>query len=136
LISVCYNINRMQYKTRQRLSRLRQQLVRMKDQPGQLVPVFLGDRPLLKGTVYPLRRRCGKPSCRCAQGKLHESLVLTASVGGRTRLQSLSEDKIERARELTQRYQQVRTARAEFVKLYTQMVKIIDAIERLRRVKP
>ena len=126
----------MQTKARHRLSRLRQTLVRMKDQPSQLLPIFLGDQLLVKGTVYPLRRRCGKPTCRCAEGELHESLVLTASVEGRTQLQSLPEEKIERARELTQRYQQFRTARAEFVKLYTQMVKIIDAIERLTRVKP
>ena len=126
----------MQEKTLQRLSRLRQTLVRMKDQPGQLLPVFLNNRPLVKGTVYPLRRRCGKSTCRCAQGELHESLVLTASVEGRTRLQSLPEEKIERVREFTRCYQQFRTARADFVKLYTQMVKIIDTIERLRRVKP
>ena len=125
----------MQNKARQRLSRLRQTLVQMKDEPGKLIPIFLGDQPLVKGTVYPLRRRCGKPTCCCAQGELHESLVLTASVEGRTRLQSLAEEKIGRARELTQRYQQFRTARADFVKLYTQMVKTIDVIEGLRRVK-
>lgn len=126
----------MQEKTRQRLSKLRQQLVRMKDQPGQLLPVFLGNEPLVKGTVYPLRRRCGKPSCRCAHGKLHESLVLTASVEGRTKLQSLPEEKVERIRELTGRYQKFRTARADFVKLTTRMIRIIDAIEQLRRVNP
>lgn len=107
----------------------------MKDEPGRLLPVFLGDQPLIKGTVYSLRRRCGKPTCRCAQGNLHESLVLSTSVEGRTQLQSLPEEKTERARELSQRYQQFRTARADFVKLYTQMVTIIDVIERLRRVK-
>ena len=126
----------MQEKDRQRLSRLRQQLVQLKDQPGELLPIFLGDSPLVKGTVYPLRRRCGKPSCRCARGELHESLVLTASVEGRTKLRSLAEEQAERVRELTQRYQQFRTARADFVKRYVRMVKIIDAIERLRRVKP
>ena len=84
-----------------------------------------------------IRRRCGKAACRCrGKGELHESLVLTASVDGRTRSQSLLPDEGERARELTRRYQRVRTARAEFVKLYSRMVEIIDELEGLRRVNP
>ena len=126
----------MQRKSREQLSRLQKQLVQMKDQPGRLISSFLDDQPLTKGTVYPLRRRCGKPVCRCTQGELHESMVLTASEGGRTRLKSLPEEKVERARDLTRRYQQFRSDRAEFVKLHVQMLKMIDTIERLRRVKP
>ena len=126
----------MQNRSRRRLSRLRLALLSLKDQPGHLFPIFLDNRPLAKGTVYPLRRRCGKPRCYCRKGDRHESHVLSASVSGRTRLWSLPAERLEEVRVLSQRYQRFRAARAEFVKRYTQMVKLIDAIERLRRVKP
>ncbi len=122
--------------TRRRLSRLRRGLLDLREQPGRLLPIFLDDHPLIKGTVYSLRRRCGKLGCRCVKkGELHESLVWTASVDGRTQLRSLSADHVVRARELTRRYQRVRAARAQFVKLYSRMVNIIDELERLRRVE-
>jgi hypothetical protein len=41
---------------------------------------------MIRGSVVVQRRRCGKPSCRCAAGQdLHESTVLTYSQGGRNR---------------------------------------------------
>ncbi len=118
---------------RRHLSRLRQTLVRLKDQPGKLLPVFLEGYPLVRGTVYPLRRRCGKPNCRCARGKLHETTVLSASISGRSRLWTVPSDQVEKMSKLTKRYQRFRTARADFVKLYTKMLRAIDAIEKVRR---
>jgi hypothetical protein len=41
---------------------------------------------MIRGSVVVQRRRCGKPSCRCAGGEsLHESTVLSYSQGGRNR---------------------------------------------------
>ena len=45
------------------------------------------DAPLVvRGTVIKLRRLCGKPNCRCADGRLHESWALSYSLEGRTRM--------------------------------------------------
>lgn len=91
---------------------------------------------MVKGTVYPLRRRCGKPNCRCARGKLHETTVLSASISGRSRLWTIPAAHVEKMNKLTRRYQRFRTARADFVKLYTKMLRAIDAIEKVRRKEP
>ena len=41
---------------------------------------------MIRGSVVVHRRRCGKPTCRCAGGQaLHESTVLSYSERGRTR---------------------------------------------------
>jgi hypothetical protein len=40
---------------------------------------------VLRGTLLSRKRVCGKASCRCAKGHLHESLYLVVSEGGRTR---------------------------------------------------
>lgn len=40
--------------------------------------------PVLRGTLITMRRRCGKPGCRCAQGQLHEGPALSVSLSGRS----------------------------------------------------
>jgi hypothetical protein len=44
---------------------------------------------MLRGALTTFRRRCGKPSCRCAGGDPHESPALTFTEGGRTRMVTL-----------------------------------------------
>ena len=119
---------------RERLSRLRQSLARLRDEAHHLLPVFLARDPLARGTVYELRRKCGKPSCGCAtEGRLHAVTVLSVSEGGRTRLRALPPDQIAARRVLTARYQRFRRARARLVKVHRQMVAVIDQLEGARR---
>ncbi|MGH8934185.1 MAG: DUF6788 family protein [Egibacteraceae bacterium] len=51
------------------------------------------DRPdqprVLRGSLITLRRKCGKPRCRCVQGAPHETPALSYSVGGRTKMLTL-----------------------------------------------
>ena len=95
---------------------------------------------MIKGTLYPLRRKCGKSYCGCARGRLHETMVLSASVSGKTRLWTVPEERIEEIRQMTEHYRRFRQARAELVKLYarqsSQMLRIIDAIEKIRKREP
>ena len=48
------------------------------------------EQSLLAGTLTTFRRRCGKPSCRCATGDPHETPALRYTEGGRTRLITLA----------------------------------------------
>lgn len=60
---------------------------------------------MIRGSVVVQRRRCGTPSCRCADGKqLHESTVLSYSTGGRNRTVMLAPDEIEKVRAAVARY--------------------------------
>lgn len=125
----------MQSKNAQ-LSRLRQSLSRLKEKVSRLLPIFMARDPFVAGTVYELRRKCGKPGCVCAQEKLHSSWVLSWSQKGRTRLHSIPPEHRERLRRLAQRYQQFRTARAHLVKIQQEMIQIINKMEVLRRKEP
>jgi hypothetical protein len=117
-----------------RLSRLRQSLVRLRDEANHLLKVFLGRDPLARGTVYELRRKCGKPTCCCAtEGRLHAVTVLSVSEEGRTRLRVIPPDQIAGLRVLTGRYQRFRRARARLVKVHRQMVAVIDHLAAARR---
>ena len=51
---------------------------------------------LLYGTLTTFRRRCGKPSCRCATGDPHESPALRYTENGRTKLVTLTEADVDR----------------------------------------
>lgn len=66
-------------------------------------------RPLvLRGTLTTFRRRCGKPSCRCASGEPHESPALTFTEAGRTRTVTLSAGEVDEVAAALARYQAAR----------------------------
>ena len=122
------------------LAELRQKLIQLCQVPRDDLGVFLSDHPLVRGTVYTLRRKCSKPNCRCAQGERHASVVLTASIKGKTQLWTITQDRIEELRERTEAYRQFRKARAAFLKQCVQrqaaMLRLIDAIGKARTKQP
>lgn len=64
---------------------------------------------MLRGTVVTHRRRCGKPTCRCANGEaLHEEVVLSYSWHSRARSVRLPQELIEPVRAATARYREAR----------------------------
>ncbi len=91
---------------------------------------------LLRGSVYELRTRCGKPSCVCNRGELHRRWVLSESVGGKKRLRVVPEGETERWRRWAENYRQFRRRRAEFVKLTRRILEDLDALEKVQRRTP
>jgi len=117
----------------QSLSRLRQELrLRMADLERSIEVVF-GRTPLVKGNVYEMARKCGKPSCICTRGQLHKSLVLSWSHQGKTRLKSIPAENLAELRRKSEEYLRFRRARAQLSVIHKQMLEVIDRIETLRR---
>ena len=121
-----------------RASRLRQTLQTLlhyyQRQFQQLLPL----RQLVKGSVYDLQTRCGKPSCHCAspQGPRHTSPVLSWSEHGKTRLRTLPPGQRSPLRQLTENYRRFRQARAALVKLHRRMLAHLDRLEKALRLPP
>jgi len=68
-----------------------------------------GGKPLMvRGSVYTMRRKCGKDYCRCMKGELHETPVLSYSEKGKTRIVALSPEDVPGAREALKRYRKAR----------------------------
>lgn len=65
---------------------------------------------VLRGTLTTFRRRCGKPSCRCAAGDPHESPALVYSEQGRTKTLTLHDGEVAEVKTALARY---RAAQAE-----------------------
>jgi hypothetical protein len=98
-----------------------------------LIEPFFSDRPVVKGTVYELKRKCGKPGCKCAQGELHARMVVSASERGKTRLRAIPRGFLVDIQQRVRRYQELRRARARVVELHRQMLKVMDEMEAMRR---
>ena len=65
---------------------------------------------LLRGALFTLRRKCGKPTCRCATGEPHETPALAYPAGGRTNTITLAHADVAAVRSALTRYA---AARAE-----------------------
>lgn len=124
-------------RDREDASRLRQSLCRLRDEAVELLNVFLRREPLVRGSVYELRRKCGKPSCACATGgALHSCMAITWREGSRKRLRSLRPKEETELTQLTECYRTFRRARAQLIELHAEMLAVIDQLEVVRRKEP
>jgi hypothetical protein len=118
------------------LSRIRQSLSQLAEEIQGLLPAFMDRRPMIKGTVYEQRRKCGKPTCYCAGGEPHSSMMLSRSERGRTKLMKVPAGELKDFQVLTERYQKFRRARARLGQIYKEMIGLIDQLEKARRKEP
>lgn len=117
-------------------SQLRKQLQQCQREFGDLLRALKQRRPLIRGNVYNLRRKCGKDGCRCQEGHLHESWVLSVPEKGRKRMRTIPKGKRTQWQSMSERYRRFRRARSRLVKLFAEIIKLIDELERERTVPP
>lgn len=108
------------------LSKLRQQLSRSFSTLGGVFAELIRSRPMVPGSLYRLRRKCGKPTCRCAQGELHETWVLSRSEQGKSRLYTVPAPDRAAVREWSAQYRRYQRARAQWVKRCAGLLAQID----------
>jgi hypothetical protein len=109
-------------------SRRRQQLWQAYAALARTLRTLQRAPPMVPGSLYLLRRKCGKPNCRCAQGQLHACWVLTRSESGQSRLYVVAKDQRGRLRPWTQEYRRWQRARARLVKQSAAILAMIDAL--------
>jgi hypothetical protein len=126
----------MQKNKLHNLSQLRQALRRLLQELEHSLEVAFGRSPLVKGNVYELARKCGKPNCVCTRGQLHRSMVLSWSEGGQPRLLSIPPERLGELKEKSEEYLRFRRARARVTEIGRQIVAVLDQIENLRREEP
>lgn len=63
---------------------------------------------VLRGSVITLKRKCGRPRCRCAQGDLHETPALSLNVDGKTTIVTLRPEEIPEIKAALARYHEAR----------------------------
>ena len=126
----------MQKKEPPNLSPLRQALRRLLQDLEHSLEVAFERSPLVKGNVYEMARKCGKPNCVCTRGELHRSMVLSWSEGGKTRLFSIPPERLGELRGKSEEYLRVRRVRARVTEICREIVAVLDQMEKLRREEP
>ena len=124
------------HQTREELSRLRFTLEDRLSELQRVLRVVFGRSALVKGNVYELARKCGKPNCICTRGELHRSMVLTWSEKGKSRLLSLPSGRVAEVKKKSEEYLRFRRARARVTEIHRDILALLDRIERLRREEP
>ena len=118
---------------RKKFSRLRQSLRRLANEIRQVGEPFFSDKPVIKGSVYELKTKCGKPGCKCAKGQLHHRMVVSASEKGKTKLRAIPHGFLVEVQTKVRRYQELRGARAKVVEVNKKMLQVLDEMEVMRR---
>ena len=120
-------------KDRNNFSQLRQSLARLANDIRQIVEPFYSDKPVIKGSVYELKTKCGKPGCRCAQGELHRRMVVSASEKGKTQLRAIPRGFLVEVQDKVRRYQELRRVRVRLIEVHKNMLHTMDEMETMRR---
>ncbi len=117
-------------------SALRKKIQQCQREASDLLRMLKQRPALIRGSIYKLRRKCGKTVCRCQEGHLHESWVLSVPEKGHKRMRAVPKGKRMSWQAMTDRYRQFRRARSHLVKLFAEIVKHVDELERERTVSP
>ncbi len=118
---------------KKKFSQLRQSLAGLSNEIRRIVEPFFSDKPVIKGSVYELKTKCGKPGCKCAKGQPHHRMVLSASEKGKTKLRAIPHGLLVEVQTKARRYQELRRVRIQLIEVQKKMLQVIDEMESMRR---
>jgi hypothetical protein len=113
-------------------SKLRQQVWRAHTAFERLLRRLARSQPMIQGSFYLQKRRCGNPNCRCARGEFHEAWVMTRKSGGKGWTYMVPVEDRAHLRQLTQEYRQYIRARAVLSKRHAQILALVDQLAEQR----
>ena len=114
------------------LASLRQQLWRAYAALAHTLRRLQRSDPMVQGSFYLLRRKCGKPNCRCATGQLHAAYVLTRSEQGKDRLYMVPKEQRAQVRKWAAEYRRHQRARAVLARRHVGLLALVDQMAEQR----
>jgi hypothetical protein len=98
----------------------------------QLVETLVETNPMVRGSFSTVHRRCGKPTCWCAEPgqKGHESTRITWTENGTSRTRTLREEDQDRLRKEVENYRAYRQGRRQLRDEESLLEELLDAYER------
>jgi hypothetical protein len=86
----------------------------------------------LPGSLALSHRRCGKPSCHCADGEGHSLWTLTFMSGGKKRVESIPADWLDAIRPRVEAGRRFKEAAAELLRINAELL----VLARNQRARP
>jgi hypothetical protein len=87
----------------------------------------------IAGSLARTLRRCGKPTCWCADGEGHEQWTLTFMVDGKKRVQAIPADWVNELRPLVDAARRFKDAISETYSINAQLLALWRAQQRKKR---
>jgi hypothetical protein len=87
---------------------------------------------LIIGSLSAVQRRCGKPSCHCAERPGHPQTILMSIDDGRRRCQVIRQADLAAVRQAVERYRAFRTGLRMLSTLDSQILRLLKELMRLR----
>lgn len=115
-----------------RASTLRLEICRRQEHLGVLLNQLKGASPMIRGSVYARRRRCGKPRCRCLQGHPHRDRVLAVRRAGRVSVRGLDPAADAAIEEGVAAWHGFRRQRGELATACRGLLRAVDRLAALR----
>ena len=79
---------------------------------------------VLRGSIYEMKRFCGKKNCVCERTKTpHASLFLSFSYKGRTKLVPIKKDQIPEIKAHIQDYKELKAAIDELIRINAELLR-------------
>lgn len=95
---------------------------RLRQRKHQLLRQFQIPADALPGSLAETHRRCGKPSCHCAEGKGHPVWTLTFMVNGKKRVERVPNEWVDEIRPLVAAGREFKDAVAEVFAVNAQLL--------------
>ena len=96
----------------------------LRQRKHKLIRRFALPEDMLGGCLALTHRRCGKPTCHCADGQGHPMWTLTYSAGGKKRVEVLPESLASELAPLVERGRVFREAVMEVLAINLQLVRL------------
>lgn len=84
---------------------------------------LIHEHGLMRGSLLVRKRKCGKPTCHCAQGEGHQSLYVVITEEGRTRQLFVPKDWEPLVRQWVEHHHQARRLMEEVSRIYWDKVR-------------
>ncbi len=98
------------------------QAARLRQRKFQLLARFAVPEDLLAGSLTQTHRRCGKPTCHCAQGEGHPIWFLTFMRGRKRRVERIPQEWVEELRPLVEAGREFKDAVAEILAINSELL--------------
>jgi hypothetical protein len=122
---------------KEKLTQLRLEMDKLINAHKRLCGILKKRSPLIKGTVYRKKTKCGKKGCRCEKKReFHTVWCISRSNQGKSQTRSLGNQDVDRYKKLASEYRKFRQARADLVKLQHTVLETVNRIEDGRMIEP
>jgi len=111
------------------LSRLKQQIVKLREMRTRLESLVLDTGPFLPGSLVKRYTVCGKPGCKCRHGEKHGPfLYVSQKIGGKTRYRYIRAGEITKISPMVREYQRYFRRRRKIRQLTAEIERLLDKL--------